>query len=171
MKLRMLEPKDAVGMLEWMHDSKVNRFFRFDASNMTLEKAQDFIEKSRKEAELRESYNFAIADENDEYLGTISLKDIDWQARVAEYAISIRSAAQGNGIATEATQQILKYAFEELELNRIFLNVLEDNERAIHLYEKCGFKYEGLFRNHVNIHGKIKSLKWYSILKEEFEEK
>lgn len=171
MKLRLLVDKDAKGMLDWMHDPKVNCFFRFRAEDMTEEKALAFIEQANNDVEQKKSYNFAITDGDDEYLGTISLKEVDWEARVAEYAISMRTKAQGRGLATKATNEILRYAFEELGLNRVFLNVLSDNEKAIHLYEKCGFQYEGLFKNHVNIRGENKSLRWYAVMKEEWEER
>lgn len=170
MKLRLLEKKDIPGMLEWMHDSEVNRFFRFDADNMTTEKAEEFIDKALEDASQKRSFHFAIVDDNDEYMGTISLKDIDWDAKTGEYAISLRRSAQGKGIGSMATKQLLEFAFSEIELNRVFLNVLEDNNNAIKLYEKAGFRYEGMFKNHICIRGNIKSLKWYGILKEEWEE-
>lgn len=166
--LRPLKRDDVSGMLEWMHDPSVNCFFRFDAKNMTESKALAFVEQSLKEMDEQKSFNFAIVNEKDEYLGTISLKDIDWEAKVAEYAISMRSAVQGKGIATIATQRILEVAFEQLKLNRVFLNVLSENEKAIHLYEKCGFIYEGEFRKHLLLREKLKDLKWYSMLKEEY---
>ncbi len=169
--LRPLKQNDIQGMLEWMHDPEVNCFFRFDASNMTEAKAKAFVENSEKELNEKRSFNFAIVDENDEYLGTISLKDIDWGAKVAEYAISLRSVAQGKGTATIATKMILEFAFEQLKLNRVFLNVLSENEKAIHLYEKCGFIYEGEFREHLFLRGELRNLKWYSILRREYFEK
>lgn len=170
MILRLLKEEDSVGMLEWMHDPNVNQFFRFDANGMTEEKVKAFIEQSNCDIKQKKTYNFAITDGNDEYLGTISLKNVDWDARVAEYAISMRTKAQGKGLATKATREILRYAFEDLGLNRVFLNVLSDNVKAIHLYEKCGFQYEGLFKNHVNIRGEKKSLIWYAVMKDEWEE-
>lgn len=166
--LRPLEKRDASGMLEWMHDPDINQYFRFDAGNMTADKAEEFIENSVKEAKERKSFHFAIADKNDEYLGTISLKNIDWDAKAAEYAVCLRNSAQGTGAAYAATQKLLEIAFEGLHLRRVFLNVLPENKRAIHLYEKCGFVYEGEFRKHLFLKGEVRNLKWYSILKEEY---
>ena len=115
--------------------------------------------------------HYAIADEYDEYLGTISLKDVDLTDRKAEYAISLRRKAQGRGIATEATCEILRLAFEEYGLERVYLNVLSDNNRAIRLYERVGFVYEGAFRKHLFLRGEYRTLKWYSMLKEEYQKK
>ena len=107
-------------------------------------------------------------DENDDYLGTISLKDVDIISGNAEYAISLRKKAQGRGIATQATKELLKKAFEQFGFEKVYLNVLADNEHAIHLYEKCGFVYEGEFRRHLFLKGEYKTLKWYSVLKKEY---
>lgn len=166
--LRPLQSTDVEGILEWMHDKEVNIFFRFDAENMTAKKVTKFVEDSIKAMKEQKSYNFAIADAENQYLGTISLKNVDWNARTGEYAISLRKTAQGKGIGTIATKKLFVIAFEELMLNRIFLNVLSENKRAIHMYEKCGFIFEGEFRKHILLKGELKNLKWYSILKEEY---
>lgn len=158
-RLRKLQEKDIEGMLEWMHNPRINCFFRFDAANMNYEKALEFVSK-----ESTENRHFAIVDEQDEYIGTISLKEIDFQHRKAEYAISMREKWHGTGVAKEATEMLLSYAFEELNLHRIYLNVLSDNIRAIKFYEKCGFHFEGEFKDDLLLRDEWKSLKWYAIV-------
>ena len=168
MKLRKLDEKDAAGMLEWMHDPEIQKFFQIDMINRTKEDVIEFIHHSRIDMAEGESIHYAIADDTDEYLGTISLKDLDLMAKNAEYAISLRKKAQGRGIASEATKELLKRAFWEFKMERIYLNVLSENRKAIQLYEKCGFVYEGEFRKHLFLKGEYKTLKWYSMLKEEY---
>lgn len=165
MHLRKLEEKDAVFMLEWMHDKEINRFFRFDANVMTLEKVLDFI----KESQVQDcNYHFAVTDDEDVYLGTVSLKDVDVISKHAEFAISMRKCAQGTEAASYATCQILEFAFKTLNLERVFLNVLTDNKRAIRFYEKNGFKCEGEWYKHLFIRREWKNLKWYRMMKEDF---
>ena len=67
--------------------------------------------------------------------------------------------------------EMLKHAFENLNLNRVELTVLSDNEVAKHLYEKCGFIYEGRKRKSIYKRGKFVDILIYSILREEFERK
>ena len=169
MKLRKLEEKDADGMLEWMQDPEMQKGFRFNGEEKSREDVLSFIRNANIELVDGKDIHYAVSDENDEYLGTISLKNVDLVNKKAEYAISLRRMAQGKGIATEATHEILKMAFEQYDLQRVYLNVLSDNQRAIRLYEKCGFVYEGEFRKHLFLRGEYKSLKLYGMLKEEWE--
>ena len=144
-RLRRLEEKDIPGMLEWMHDPEINRWFRFDAASMTEERAKKFIAGSFTET----NRHYAIADDDDNYLGTISLEDIDRGNGHALYAVSLRAEALGHDIALPATKMLLDIAFRELDLERVYLNVLSDNGRAKRFYEKAGFHYEGCFRKHL----------------------
>lgn len=154
-------------MLAWMHDPKVNCKFHFDFASMTEEKALAFIENSFSEV----NQNFAFVGDDDKYLGTISLKNISKVDNNAEYAVVTSYAAQGTGAAYEATMEILKYAFESLELNRVYLNVLVENERANAFYKKCGFQYEGMFKEHLCVQGEYKDLNWYAMTRKQYLDK
>lgn len=169
MRLRRVEEKDAEGMLEWMQDPEIQKGFRFNAGSRDMKSVIHFIQNADIQLIDGSDMHYVIVDEYDEYLGTISLKDVDLTDKRAEYAICLRKKAQGKGIATEATSEILRLAFEEYGLEKVYLNVLSENERAIRLYERMGFTYEGEFRKHLFLRGEYKSLKWYSMLKEEYQ--
>lgn len=167
-KLRCLKEKDTEGMLEWMHDPDIQKNFQFNPEEKDRCAVLMFIKNARAEFIGGRDIHYAITDKKDEYLGTISLKNMDLTAKKAEYAISLRKCAQGKGIAQKATYEVLRLAFEQFQLERVYLNVLSENEKAIRLYEKCGFIYEGEFRKHLFLGGDYKTLKWYSMLKEEY---
>ena len=165
MELRKLCLKDAPRIFEWMKDPLCYVHFRFDPEKVTIESIQDFINKANQPSN---DCHFAIVDEFDDYLGTISLKNINETDKCAEYAIAIRPGSSGKGLGYKATIAILNIAFNEFDLNRVYLNVWPENKRAIALYLKCGFKPEGEFREHVYVRGEFKNLLWYGILKDEF---
>ena len=167
MKLRKLQEKDAQGMLEWMHDSNVTKVLQKDFANMTLENCISFIQSAQ---DTTEDMHMAICDNDDIYQGTVSLKHIDTKNKNAEYAISMRSSAQGNGFAGYGTKEILRIAFEELGLEKVYLNVLADNPRAIHFYEKMQFQKEAVFEKHIIKEEPI-DLWWYRIFRQEFKDK
>lgn len=154
--IRTLQEKDAAGMLEWQKDPSIMCFFRFDASSATIDTCRDYIARANREPNAR---HYAIADENDEYLGTISLKNIDGES--AEYAISTRKCAHGTGAAAQATEAIFDIAFRELGLKRVYLNVLAENARANAFYLKMGFRYT--CSKKIAIRNAEKDLNWYEI--------
>lgn len=165
MKFRTLQEKDALFMLEWMHDEEINKYFCFDMASQTEDSVISYIRNSWDDENNR---HFAVTDDKDIYQGTVSLKNIDDVHRKAEYAISLRKNAQGKGYAHFATSSILDYAFNELNLNRVYLNVLDDNKRANRFYQKYGFIYEGTSREGLHHRGKYHNLNWYSMLRSEY---
>lgn len=87
---------------------------------------------------------------------------IDRQNRCGQAAISIWNPDNwGKGYATEATNLLLKFAFEELCLHKVSLHrgVFSFNERAVRVYEKCGFRQEGIRREEYFHRGK-----WWDII-------
>lgn len=158
--LRNLEIKDIPYMLEWMHDEESKHIFQNDFSSMTEEQVEKFVLNSFDD----KNKHFAIVDdENDEYLGTISLKNIDKKNKNAEYAISTRKKSRGTGCNQKATELLIEYAFHELELKKVYLNVLSSNTRAIHFYKKNKFQYEGTAKMHLFIDDCFQDLQWYAI--------
>lgn len=168
-QIRKLQPKDCKGMLEWMHDREIAQNFRTDMMNKTEKNVLEFIEQADIIPVNGKSIHYAIVEETDEYLGTISLKAINLEDKNAEYAISLRRVAQGKGVGYLATKELLDLAFNIFNLEKVYLNVLANNERAIHFYEKCGFVLEGEFRNHLYLREQYHNLRWYAMLKEEYQ--
>lgn len=169
MYLRKLKEKDAEPMLEWMHDQDVVENMAADFMHMTIEDCLQFIEKSNEDESI--TLNRAICTDQDEYLGTVSLKNISKSDKNAEYAIILRKSAMGNGAARFATMEILKIAFGVLDLHKVYLYVRSGNIRAQKFYNKIGFRNEGTFIDHViNKNGDYENLIWLAILETEFVE-
>ncbi len=160
--IRRLEQKDAPYMLEWMRDKTISCNFQRSFETMTLQDVAAFIEKSFDDA----NRHFAVVDAQDEYMGTISLKNISYKDKDAEYAIAMRKRAQGTGAAGRATEELLQYALEELGLHKVYLNVLADNVRACRFYEKCGFTCDPDRKDMAEVRGQYKERVWYSRLLE-----
>ena len=136
--LRPLCLADADRMLEWMKDEDTIRYLHIGGNNVTKETVTSFIRASSDESS---NIHRAIVDENDTYLGTISLKNIV-PSDNAEYAIVLHPQARGTGAAAAATKGILAFAFQQLKLKSVYLNVIASNTRAVRFYEKMGLKFE-----------------------------
>ena len=72
------------------------------------------------------------------------------------------------GYAFEALKIIMDYLFNYYNLNKLYLNVRADNQNAIKLYNKVGFKIEGKFRNDKFIEGKYIDIIRMAMLKDEY---
>ena len=89
----------------------------------------------------------------------------------ATFAIGLFDAElRGIGVGSEAVQLALSYAFEYLSLHRVSLKVFAFNERALHVYKKCGFVVEGIERDAVFFDGRYESDVLMSILRHEFDD-
>lgn len=161
--IRELRKGDASGMLEWMTDPEISSCFRYDVSKITLASCQKFIKTANDNPNCR---HFAIANNRDDYLGTVSLKNIDDTEGSAEFAIGTRSSVRGIGV--DATILALKVAFGELNLKKVYLNVYSENTRAQKCYLKVGFRFVKKEENAFVKDGVSKDLNWYEITREEF---
>jgi RimJ/RimL family protein N-acetyltransferase len=103
---------------------------------------------------------FAIRERTTRRLaGLVQLVDIHTVHRSAELRIRIGEANdRGKGWGTEAVELCCKFAFDDLGLTRVFLNVFADNAPAIGAYERAGFSFEGTMRNAAFIGGARKDV-------------
>lgn len=123
-------------MLEWMHDQDLVKNLQANFQSSTLADCENFIRRSWEDTN---NLHMAAADDDDVYMGTVSLKNIDRIAKNAEFAIAFRRCALGTGISAFAMKEILRYGLEELGLAQIYWYVSSKNARAVRFYDKCGY--------------------------------
>lgn len=163
MYLRDLKEKDAPLMLEWMHDESVVEKLRGNFLKKTIDDCLSFIRLSQnKERDI----HLAICSNEDEYMGTVSLKSIDRSNQSAEFAITVRKISMGKGYSWYGMEEIIRKAFEEYHLENVYWCVSKANERAVRFYEKHNFHEAVDIPQHIlDKYKDIDELKWYSVLK------
>jgi RimJ/RimL family protein N-acetyltransferase len=111
-----------------------------------------------------------LVDGETEPVGLVSLTGIDPVHRRGEFHLLIgRRDLHGHGLGSDATRQMLRHAFQDLNLHRVFLSVLSSNAAAIRVYEKAGFQREGLARQAAYKRGRYEDLVEMAILSREFD--
>lgn len=92
---------------------------------------------------------FAIQAPNLGLVGTANLVDIDWKNRNAFHGMMLGAKeARGRGLATDTVMAVMRYAFDELGLERLNGSMIEYNQASLDLYVgRCGWKIEGRQRN------------------------
>jgi RimJ/RimL family protein N-acetyltransferase len=164
-RLRPLAEPDLRTCVEWMHDREVTRWLASVGDPPTLADEQEWYDRRRADPD---SVMWAIETEEGRLIGNVELR-LTPSARRAEMGIVIGDkSAWDKGYGTNTVRMVLRYAFEELELNRVDLTTDEENHRAIRCYEKCGFMREGLLRQHRFVDGEFGNTLAMAVLREEW---
>ena len=113
---------------------------------------------------------FAIVDRaTEQHIGNTAIHNIDWIRRLGEFGIIVGEKAYwGKGYGTEATRLVVGFAFDRLNLNKVWLGVHADHPGAIRAYEKVGFKIEGRLRQEMVRNGVYADRLIMGILREEY---
>jgi RimJ/RimL family protein N-acetyltransferase len=166
-RLAVFNPEqDGETMARWNRDSEYSRLLGDDpAYQWTPKQVKEWHEKEK------DIYFFTIRTlADDRAIGMIDLAGFDWAARHAWVGIGLGEREfWGQGYGTDAMRVLLRYAFQELNLNRVNLNVFEYNERALKSYLKCGFVVEGRIRQAMLREGRRWDIIFMGILKSEWE--
>ena len=159
MKLRELKISDANSMLEWMHDENVVKYM---GQNFKSKEIDDCISFIRDASKSDVNCHMAIVNDFDEYMGTVSLKNINHDTKNAEFAITLSSKAMGKGFSKFGMFEILKKGLFEFNLDEIYWYVSKENTRAIKFYDKNNCSRR-LPKNLSNID--VDNFIWYTVTK------
>lgn len=164
--IRQFERTDIPKKVEWINNPANNQFLHYDIP-ISIEGTERWFDSHQGE---KTRYD-AVIEVDDVPVGTIGLLSIDSKNAKAEYYIALgETAFKGKGIAKEASRLILKYGFDVLGLNRIYLFTESENITAQKLFERIGFIKEGIIRQDIISHGKYVDRIAYSFLKEDWKE-
>ena len=165
--LRGLTHVDLPILLIWTSDREVTHYLYrgfFPAHLEALEHAYKLMVNSSVEQEVA-----ICAREDERIIGIGGLHNINTVARSAELRILIGEKCWwGRGCGTEATQLLLAWAFEILNLHKVWLGVNAAQANAVRVYEKVGFTREGVLRDEVWRNGRYYDALRMSLLASEY---
>ena len=168
--MRAIERSDIPRFVRWLNDPDVTRFLLI-SSPLSSAMEENWFEEQLK-VPPSEGQVLAIevqAGEEWIHIGNTGLHNVDAINRNAEFGIFIGETGYHNkGLGTAATRLTLKHGFDNLNLNRIYLYVYENNPRAIKAYETAGFVREGMLRQAVFKNGRYLDLMVMSVLRSEW---
>ncbi|MBQ4120184.1 MAG: GNAT family N-acetyltransferase [Clostridia bacterium] len=155
---------DIENKVKWINDPQNNTYLHYDLP-LEYEKTAIWFEN--------------IKNRNDRYdgvilvdgvaVGLIGLLQIDRKNSKAEIYIALgEQSAKGKGVAKKALQLMLEYAFATLGLNKIYLCTEVNNLVAQALFEKSGFKREGLLKEDLIYNNRKVDRYFYGLTAEEF---
>jgi RimJ/RimL family protein N-acetyltransferase len=162
--LRAVEREHLPNYVRWLNDEKVLEWlgtFR----PMALAEEETWYEEM-----LKDRTRCILAVELDgKHIGGCGLEHIDSRNGSAELGLFIGlQELWEQGLGLDVLRTLLRFGFNQLNLHRVYLRVFAKNQRAIHLYEKAGFRHEGCWRESEFRHGGYHDTLWMSILRSEW---
>ena len=156
----------------WEQKPEVTEFFSIRDGQTKEEVVRKFIQDDNDPAAIQLTICLKEVSEDGEKrlkpIGRMVLADIEegWKAELWRIYIADRTL-RGKGLGKEAMEAVMKYCFDELKLERLYLDHYTGNP-AGYLYRSLGFKYEGVLRKNCRKNGVLYDVHLMSILRDEF---
>lgn len=164
--LRAIEKEDLELMRDMLNDPEIENLvvgWAFPVSKYQQEKWYENNISNMNNLRL------IIEIEGEGAVGLVTLTEIDWKNRKAVSGIKIlKNHKRKKGIGTDSLMTIMRYSFDELQLHRLETTRFLDNIASEKLYNKCGWKEEGIKREAVYKKGRWRDLVFTSILKNDY---
>lgn len=146
--LKLLAPEDATqSYSDWMQDEEVIQFLESRWKRYDLEHLKDYVKLMNDGIN---NFLFGIfLKENSEHIGNIKIGGINQIHRFGDVGILIGNKSMwGKGYGTEAIKLATQYAFDELNLNKLFAGIYANNKGSYNAFIKAGYREVGILQNH-----------------------
>ncbi|WP_297067906.1 GNAT family N-acetyltransferase [Thermococcus sp.] len=151
--LGVLMKEDLRRLWIWYNDRSVRSYLLSPGEVYFYEDELEWYETLRREKKREKA--FAVVDKGSGGLvGVVGLYNIDHENRHAEVGYFLAREYWGRGYGSEAVRLVIEYAFEWLNLRKVYAHVFETNPASIRVLEKNGFKLAGRWRKHQYMPGK-----------------
>lgn len=147
--LREFMPADANTLFEMESDPQVLRYVTYGPHSHDEVDADVRFHMEQQFETKRTVFHLAVTRKGEgQMLGWCGIKITNARHREGELGYAFDRDAWGNGYATEASTAMLGFAFQGLELHRIFATTHPEHLASRHILEKLGMKFEGILRGH-----------------------
>jgi RimJ/RimL family protein N-acetyltransferase len=143
LRLRPWRVEDADAVLAALQDDEVRLWNGF--GEVTVEEVGVWLTRRMNWAS-GDHASWAVVDEDDRLVGSVSLHSVDAVQNDAEIGYWTVPAARGRGVAATVVDAVCRWAFEELPVDRIELCHAVENVASGRVAEKAGFQREGRLR-------------------------
>ena len=167
LRLRPFTLQDEAEVFALACDPEVARFVRFEAHRTPAETRQ-FLELVQQHYSRGDPFALAIVRRADERLiGSCGFVSLDGERRSAEIGYWLGKPYWGQGYAAEAARALVRFAFEQMGLERVEAKCFPDNRAGQRVIEKLGMKFEGTDRSET-IKGEYPELRVYGISRQDW---
>ncbi|WP_312094298.1 GNAT family N-acetyltransferase [Niallia sp.] len=165
--LREIKKQDAADLFAYFSREEVTRYYgqeAFESIDQVEMLIGHFSESYRNSRGIR----WGIEIKGTSHLiGTLGLNNVVLTQKRAEIGYEIHPDYWRHGYTSEAVERVIRYALEELPLNRLGALIYLENDASNNLVKKLGFQHEGILRSYYVQNGRTFDTNVYSIVKED----
>ncbi len=155
--LRPILKKDIVHLNEWKNDEETYQYLGGGYMPTSIDQQEKWMDSLIDTT--GSNKRFLICDFEDKAIGMIGLYDINWIHRTCEIGVYLgNKEGTGKGYGKEACQLIEGFAKEYLNLRKIKLSVVSDNQGAVKMWRSLGYEVIGEYLEERYIKGKYRNV-------------
>ena len=145
--LRAFERDDAERCYRWMNDPNIVRTLK-SRYPIAFQNEIEWLDRAMHGSSSDAERHFAIERKDDRtHIGNASIHDIEWVSRIASFGLFVgEPSAWNRGFGSDAIRTLVRFAFDEMNLQKLRIDVFDYNDRAKHILESHGFVQEGRLR-------------------------
>ncbi len=149
-RLRRVRWEDADALFAYGSDPEVSRFVGWD-TYQSLSDAEAYISTTLEKYEREHLADWGIEHRRDRiFIGTVGFLWWETNEAAAEIGYVMAKPYWGKGIMTEVVQEVMRFGWDVMGLNRIQAHTEVENVGSQRVLEKCGMRYEGRLRERVH---------------------
>ena len=169
LSLRPMHPIDAEDMFDYARRPEVTKYLLW-REHEDIYFTRDYLNYINRRYALGDFYDWALIErESRRMIGTCGFTKIDTANNSAEIGYVLNPDFHRRGFGSEAVKRVLKFGFEELNLNRIEARFMQGNEASLALMKSVGMTFEGYMRDLMLVKGSYRTIGISSILRSEYE--
>lgn len=166
--LRRMKRTDAADMYEYAKEECVTEYLLWNPHD-SVQYTEQYLKYVQGKYRDGEFYDWAvILKSENKMIGTCGFTSIDVDNNSAEVGYVISPHYRGQGYAAEALAKVIRFGFDELELNRLEAKYIVGNDASLRVMEKCNMSFEGVSKSSMMIKGKYRDIGHCAILRSEY---
>ncbi|NQV00745.1 MAG: GNAT family N-acetyltransferase [Parcubacteria group bacterium] len=156
---------DLQSCLRWINDQDVIQYVSAYLPSSTQDEEEWFNNLQKRKEDIVLGIETLVG----EFIGVTGLHNINWKDRTASHGVIVGEKKYwGRGYGTDANMVLLDYAFNTLNLRRIYSSVIAFNERSLQYHLTCGYQIEGVQRKQAYKKGKYWDVIFLGVFEEEW---
>ena len=168
LKLRAFKKEDAEELTKLLQDKDIFLTTMTVPYPYQKKDAYEWIGTQRKDAENLNAFHWCLECKKTRSIIGVLSASLKAHDESAELGYWVGKKYWNQGYTTEAVKEVIRFAFEELGLNRVYAHYMANNPASGKVMQKAGMLHEGILKQHYKKEGKFVDVEYYGVLAQQY---